>query len=45
LVWAQGRQDAVGAEGTRSFGGDLSDLFRTHPLNTFLIKVSHWFDW
>jgi hypothetical protein len=45
LVWAQGRGDAAGAEGTRSFGGDLSDLFHTHPFNTFLIKVSHWFDW
>jgi len=45
LVWAQGRQDFLGAEGTRSFGGDLRDLFHTHPLNTFLIKVSHWFDW
>jgi hypothetical protein len=45
LVWAQGRGDAAGAEGTRSFGGDLTDLFHTHPFNTFLIKVSHWFDW
>ena len=44
-VWAQGRQDFAGAQGARSLGGDLRDLFDTHPLNTFLIKVSHWFDW
>ncbi|HYR30744.1 MAG TPA: DUF5916 domain-containing protein, partial [Gemmatimonadales bacterium] len=44
-VWAEGRQEFVGAQGTRSLGGDMSDLFHTHPLNTFLIKVSHWFDW
>lgn len=45
LVWTQGRQDVDGVAGTRSFTGDVRDLFHTHPLNTFLIKVSHWFDW
>ena len=44
-VWAEGRQEFAGAQGTQSLGGDMSDLFHTHPLNTFLIKVSHWFDW
>jgi hypothetical protein len=44
-VWAEGRQEFAGAQGTRSLGGDMSDLFHTHPLNTFLIKVSDWFDW
>jgi hypothetical protein len=45
LVWAQGREGFEPAYGTRSFGGDFRDLFRQHPDNTFLIKVSHWFDW
>jgi hypothetical protein len=45
LVWTQGRQDIESAYGVRSFGGDFRELFRSHPDNTFLIKVSHWFDW
>ena len=42
LVWNQGRQGFNGVEGDRSFGGDMRDLFRLHPANTFLIKVSYW---
>jgi hypothetical protein len=45
LVWTQGREGFEPAYGTRSFGGDFRALFRQHPDNTFLIKVSHWFDW
>ena len=45
LVWTQGREGFEPAYGTRSFSGDFRDLFRRHPDNTFLIKVSHWFDW
>jgi len=45
LVWTQGRQDFESGYGVRSFGGDFRELFRSHPDNTFLIKVSHWFDW
>ncbi len=45
LVWTQGREAFAPAYGNRSFGGDFRDLFRQHPDNTFLIKVSHWFDW
>lgn len=45
LVWTQGREGFEPAYGTRSFGGDFRNLFRQHPDNTFLIKVSHWFDW
>jgi hypothetical protein len=45
LVWTQGRQGFDPIEGTRSFSGDFHDLFRAHPDNTFLLKVSHWFDW
>jgi hypothetical protein len=42
VVWSQGREDVVGAEGTGGFGGDLRDLFRLPADNTFLIKASYW---
>jgi hypothetical protein len=42
VVWNQGRQGAVGAEGSNKFQGDVRDLFRLHPANTFLVKVSYW---
>jgi len=45
LVWTQGRQDVENAYGIRTFGGDFRRLFQAHPDNTFLVKVSHWFDW
>lgn len=45
LVWTQGREGFEPAYGTRSFSGDFRHLFQQHPDNTFLIKVSHWFDW
>ena len=41
-VWNQGRQGYNGAEGDNTFHGDVQDLFRLHPANTFLIKVSYW---
>jgi len=44
LVWQQGRQDYAPVAGGQSWGGDLRQLFDTHPDNTFLIKVSYWFD-
>jgi hypothetical protein len=43
LVWSQGRQGESEAEGTKSFGGDLGDLFRERADNTFLLKLSYWF--
>jgi hypothetical protein len=43
LVWSQGREDSAEAEGPKSFGGDLGDLFRQRANNTFLVKVSYWF--
>jgi hypothetical protein len=43
-VWQQGRSDYEEAMGTRNFRGDLNQLFDVHPNNTFLIKVSYWFD-
>ncbi len=45
LVWSQGRSDFDGVFGTRSFTDDFRQLFRAPANNTFLLKVSHWFDW
>ena len=42
LVWTQGRQGFLGAEGNNSFQDDLRDLLRLHPDNTFLVKVAYW---
>jgi hypothetical protein len=42
LVWNQGRQGFLGAEGTNAFQGDVRDLFGLHPANTFLVKMSYW---
>ena len=42
VVWSQGRQNSVSAEGTRGLRGDLSDLFDLSPDNTFLVKLSYW---
>jgi hypothetical protein len=42
LVWSQGRQGSASMEGTRSFGGDLGDLFGRRANDTFLVKVSYW---
>jgi len=41
-VWSHGRQGNASVEGTKNFEGDVSDLFRLHPANTFLIKMSYW---
>ncbi|HVS60272.1 MAG TPA: hypothetical protein VHE82_06235 [Gemmatimonadaceae bacterium] len=32
----------AGAEGSGNFQGDVRDLLRLHPANTFLVKVSYW---
>ena len=42
VVWSQGRQQFLGAEGTSGFGGDVGDLFNLAPDNSFLVKVSYW---
>jgi len=42
LVWNEGRQGSTGLEGNQDFQGDVRDLFRLHPANTFLVKVSYW---
>jgi hypothetical protein len=42
LVWNHGRQGFDESEGNQNFRGDVRDLFRLHPANTFLVKVSYW---
>lgn len=42
LVWNEGRQGDAGLEGTNDFRGDVRELLRLHPANTFLVKVSYW---
>jgi Domain of unknown function (DUF5916)/Carbohydrate family 9 binding domain-like len=42
LVWSQGRENSLDAEGTKSFGGDFGDLFHQRANDTFLVKVSYW---
>ena len=44
LVWQQGRENSEPELGGRSFRGDFHELFQAHPDNTFLIKMSYWFD-
>jgi hypothetical protein len=44
VVWQQGRENYEPELGGRSFRGDFQELFRAHPNNTFLIKMSYWFD-
>ena len=42
VVWNEGRQGYAPARGTDGFGGDVRQLFRLHPANTFLVKMSYW---
>jgi hypothetical protein len=42
LVWNHGRQGFDETEGNQNFQGDVRDLFKLHPANTFLVKVSYW---
>ncbi|MFN8574843.1 MAG: DUF5916 domain-containing protein [Gemmatimonadaceae bacterium] len=42
FVWAQGRQQDGVDPGSFSFSRDYRNLFRSHPMNTFLIKASYW---
>jgi hypothetical protein len=45
VVWTQGRQLFLDAEGTRSMSREFRDLFDLHPDNTFLVKASYWLNW
>src|SRR5688572_16808623 len=44
LVWQQGRQLSGGPADEFSFGRELRNVFETHPNNTFLVKISYWFN-
>ena len=44
FVWQQGRaQDALN-RGSFEFNRDYRDLFRAHPVNTFLVKATYFFN-
>jgi hypothetical protein len=42
LVWNEGRQGVTPVAGSNSFNGDVRDLLRLHPANTFLVKMAYW---
>ncbi|MCC6319070.1 MAG: carbohydrate binding family 9 domain-containing protein [Gemmatimonadaceae bacterium] len=42
VVWQQGRRQDGHNAGTFEFARDYRDLFRAHPDNTLLVKVSWW---
>ncbi len=42
VVWSEGRQGSEPFAGTQAFTGDVRDLMRLHPANTFLVKMSYW---
>ncbi|OYV74248.1 MAG: hypothetical protein B7Z72_00595, partial [Gemmatimonadetes bacterium 21-71-4] len=42
VVWNEGRQGFAPEEGITGFQGDIRDLFRLHPENTFVVKMSYW---
>jgi len=44
LVWSQGRQMDTDRANEFSFRRNLSDVFGERPDNTFLAKVSYWFN-
>ncbi|MGH7734184.1 MAG: DUF5916 domain-containing protein, partial [Gemmatimonadales bacterium] len=44
VVWTQGRGDFQPVAGPNGVSGDLRHLWDLHADNTFLVKVSYWFD-
>ena len=42
VVWNEGRQGYLPYEGNTDFQGDVRDLMRLHPANTFIVKMSYW---
>lgn len=44
LVWQQGRDDFVVSPTAFRFGRDIGDILDLHPNNTFLLKMSYWFN-
>jgi len=45
VVWNEGRQGSTPFEGASNYTGDIRDLFRLHPANTFLVKWSYWLNY
>ena len=43
FVWQQGRVEDTLNRGTFEFERDYRDLFRAHPVNTFLVKATYFF--
>ncbi|MDQ2766975.1 MAG: DUF5916 domain-containing protein, partial [Gemmatimonadota bacterium] len=44
VVWTQQRQGFLNDAGNNTFRGDYGGLFNLHPDNTFLVKMSYWFN-
>lgn len=44
VVWQQGRSDFINGASDFRFGRDYGNLFGVHPDNTFLVKLSYWFN-
>jgi uncharacterized protein DUF5916/cellulose/xylan binding protein with CBM9 domain len=44
LVWQQGRAQDELNRGSFEFERDYRDLFRAHPVNTFLVKATYFFN-
>lgn len=45
VVWTQVRQDFASLPGAPGALNNLRGIFDLRPDNTFLIKLSHWFNW
>ena len=45
LVWNEGRQGSTSYSGDGNYQSDVRELFRLHPANTFLVKMSYWLNW
>ncbi|HYW31861.1 MAG TPA: DUF5916 domain-containing protein [Gemmatimonas sp.] len=44
FVWQQGRAGNDATKPDFDFGRDVGGVFSLHPMNTFLIKASYWFN-
>jgi hypothetical protein len=44
FVYQQGRRLAQDSPETFEFGRDVRGIFDLHPMNTFLVKASFWFN-
>jgi hypothetical protein len=44
VVWTQQRADFLPIPGQDNFSGNYGTLFNLHPDNTFLVKMSYWFN-